>query len=42
MREKEAMTDPYTPITEIIGSGPFRFVESAHHIERKKPMPYER
>src|SRR5246127_2905496 len=24
MREKEAMTDPYTPITEIIGSGPFR------------------
>jgi peptide/nickel transport system substrate-binding protein len=25
MREKEALTDPYTPIKEIIGSGPFRF-----------------
>ena len=30
MREKEAMTDPYTPITEIIGSGPFRFVKSEY------------
>ncbi len=25
MREKEALTDPYTPIKEIVGSGPFRF-----------------
>jgi len=25
MREKEAKTDPNTPITEVIGSGPFRF-----------------
>ena len=25
MREKEATTDPFTPIKEIIGSGPFRF-----------------
>jgi hypothetical protein len=30
MREQEAMTDPYTPITEIIGSGPFRFVKSEY------------
>ena len=30
MREKEAMTDPYTPITEVIGSGPFRFVKSEY------------
>jgi len=27
-REKEAMTDPATPITETIGSGPFKFVKS--------------
>jgi peptide/nickel transport system substrate-binding protein len=25
MREKEAMIDPFTPIKEIVGSGPFRF-----------------
>ncbi len=25
LREKEALTDPYTPIKEYIGSGPFRF-----------------
>ena len=25
MREKEALTDPFTPIKEIVGSGPFRF-----------------
>ena len=25
MREKEALTDPSTPIKEIVGSGPFRF-----------------
>jgi peptide/nickel transport system substrate-binding protein len=25
MREKEALTDPFTPIKEIAGSGPFRF-----------------
>jgi peptide/nickel transport system substrate-binding protein len=24
-REKEALTDPFTPITETIGSGPFKF-----------------
>jgi peptide/nickel transport system substrate-binding protein len=25
MREREALTDPFTPIKELIGSGPFRF-----------------
>jgi peptide/nickel transport system substrate-binding protein len=25
MREKEALTDPFTPVKELIGSGPFRF-----------------
>ena len=25
LREREAMTAPFTPITEIVGSGPFRF-----------------
>ncbi|MBI3498140.1 MAG: ABC transporter substrate-binding protein [Proteobacteria bacterium] len=25
LREKEALTDPYTPITEMVGSGPFTF-----------------
>jgi peptide/nickel transport system substrate-binding protein len=30
MREKEATTDPYTPITEIVGSGPFRFVKAEY------------
>ena len=28
MREKEAMTDPFTNVTETIGSGPFRFVRA--------------
>ncbi len=28
LREKEALTDPFTNITEAIGSGPFRFVKS--------------
>ena len=28
MREKDAMTDPNTAVTEIVGSGPFRFVAS--------------
>ncbi len=28
MREKEALTDTYTPIRETIGSGPFRFVRN--------------
>ena len=27
MREKDALTDPFTPIKSRIGSGPFRFVE---------------
>ena len=30
MREKEALTDPYKPITEIVGSGPFRFVKDEY------------
>jgi len=30
MREKEAMTDPFTPISEIVGSGPFRFVKAEY------------
>lgn len=25
LREKDALTDPFTPIREIVGSGPFRF-----------------
>src|SRR5271165_2962357 len=25
MREREALTDPFTPVKELIGSGPFRF-----------------
>jgi peptide/nickel transport system substrate-binding protein len=28
MREKEAMIDPFTNVTETIGSGPFRFVKA--------------
>jgi peptide/nickel transport system substrate-binding protein len=28
MREKEAKTDPHTLITEVVGSGPFRFVRA--------------
>ena len=30
MREKEATTDPFTPIGEIVGSGPFRFVKDEY------------
>lgn len=30
MREREAMTDPYTPIREIVGSGPYRFVAAEY------------
>jgi peptide/nickel transport system substrate-binding protein len=36
MREKEALTDPYKPITEIVGSGPFRFDKDAY---RPRPEP---
>jgi len=28
MREKDAMTDPFTPVKERIGSGPFRFIDA--------------
>ena len=30
MREKDAMTDPFTPVKERIGSGPFRFIEAEY------------
>jgi peptide/nickel transport system substrate-binding protein len=30
MREKDAMTDPYTAVKERIGSGPFRFVDAEY------------
>ncbi|MBI1775763.1 MAG: ABC transporter substrate-binding protein [Proteobacteria bacterium] len=30
LREKEALVDPYTPITETIGSGPFKFVKAEY------------
>ena len=40
MRGKEAMIDPYVPITEIIGSGPFRFVKSEYLPEAK--LVYEK
>ena len=30
MREKDALTDPFTPIKTRIGSGPFRFVEDEY------------
>ena len=30
MREKDALTDPFTPIKSRIGSGPFRFVEDEY------------
>lgn len=30
MREKEAMNDATTPVTEIIGSGPFKFVKDEY------------
>lgn len=40
MREREAMTDPFKPITEIVGSGPFRFVQSEYRPGAK--IVYER
>jgi len=30
MREREAQTDPFTPVQEVIGSGPFRFVRDEY------------
>jgi peptide/nickel transport system substrate-binding protein len=30
LREKEALTDPFTPIKDIVGSGPFRFNRDAY------------
>jgi peptide/nickel transport system substrate-binding protein len=30
LREKEAMTDPFKPIQEIVGSGPFRFNQAEY------------
>ena len=30
MREKDAMTDPFTPVKARIGSGPFRFVDAEY------------
>ena len=30
LREKEALTDPFTPIKEIVGSGPFRFIRDEY------------
>jgi peptide/nickel transport system substrate-binding protein len=30
MREKDAMTDPFIPVKERIGSGPFRFIEAEY------------
>ncbi|MCW3477480.1 ABC transporter substrate-binding protein [Limobrevibacterium gyesilva] len=30
MREKDALTDPLTPVRDRIGSGPFRFVEAEY------------
>jgi peptide/nickel transport system substrate-binding protein len=30
MREKDAMTDPFTPVRDHIGSGPFRFVDAEY------------
>jgi peptide/nickel transport system substrate-binding protein len=30
MREKDAMTDPFTPVKERIGSGPFRFIDAEY------------
>jgi len=30
MREREATTDPFTPIREVVGSGPYRFVAAEY------------
>jgi peptide/nickel transport system substrate-binding protein len=40
MREKEALTDPFKPITEIIGSGPFRFNKDEYQAGSR--LVYER
>jgi peptide/nickel transport system substrate-binding protein len=40
MREKDALTDPFTPIRSRIGSGPFRFVESEYQPGNK--LVYEK
>ena len=40
MREKEALTDPYKSITEIVGSGPFRFDKDAYRAGSR--LVYER
>ncbi len=40
MREKEASTDAFTPIAEIVGSGPFRFVRAEYKPGNK--LVYER
>jgi peptide/nickel transport system substrate-binding protein len=40
MREREALTDPYTPIKEIVGSGPFRFNRAEYRPGSK--LVYER
>jgi peptide/nickel transport system substrate-binding protein len=40
MREKDALTDPFTPIKARIGSGPFRFVENEYQPGSK--LVYER
>ncbi len=40
MREKEAMTDPFKPISEIVGSGPFMFKKDEYQSGAK--LVYER
>lgn len=40
MREKDALTDPFTPIKARIGSGPFRFVENEYQPGNK--LVYEK
>jgi peptide/nickel transport system substrate-binding protein len=40
MREKDAMTDPFTPVKERIGSGPFRFIDAEYRPGAK--LVYER
>jgi peptide/nickel transport system substrate-binding protein len=40
MREKDAMIDPFTPVKERIGSGPFRFMEAEYRSGAK--LVYEK
>jgi peptide/nickel transport system substrate-binding protein len=40
MRERDAMTDPFTPVKARIGSGPFRFLEAEYRPGAK--LVYER